>query len=108
MWCPHDIQGMDKMQKVINSGYSHRSLPAQELLSRAVPSVGGSITAQLVQPQGEIPEEGRKKNECIVLEKSNTFVVQNQFFICSFQNNIKLKIKVLANLITRHILIYDL
>ena len=49
------------MQKVINSGYSHRSVPAQELHSRAAPSVGGSITAQSVQPQGEIPEEGRKK-----------------------------------------------
>ena len=32
-----------------------------ELHSRAAPSVGGNITAQSVQPQGEIPEEGRKK-----------------------------------------------
>ena len=54
----------ETMHKVINSGYSHRSVPTkppQELNSRAVPSVGGSITAQSVQPQGEIPEEGRKK-----------------------------------------------
>ena len=47
--------------KVINSGYSHISEPAQELHSRAAPSLGGNITAQSFQPQGEIPEEGRKK-----------------------------------------------
>ena len=47
--------------KVINYGYSHISEPAQELHSRAAPSVGGNITTQLVQPQREIPEEGRKK-----------------------------------------------
>ena len=35
--------------------------PAQD--SRAMPSVGGNIIAQLVQPQGEIPEDGRK-NVC--------------------------------------------
>ena len=29
--------------------------------SRAAPSVGGDITAQSVQPQGEILEVGRKK-----------------------------------------------
>ena len=53
------------MQRVIkNSGSSHISEPAQELHSRAVPSVGGNNTAQSVQLQGEIPEEGRKKN-CI-------------------------------------------
>ena len=43
------------------TGNSHRSVPAQELHSRAVPSVGGSITTQSLQPQGEISEEGRKK-----------------------------------------------
>ena len=47
--------------KVINSGYSHISEPTLELQSRAAPSAGGNITAQSVQPQGEIPEEGRKK-----------------------------------------------
>ena len=47
--------------KVINSGYSRISVPTQELHSRAAPSVGDNITAQLSQPQGEIPEEGRKK-----------------------------------------------
>ena len=47
--------------KVINFGYSHISEPALELHSRAASSVGGNITAQSVQPQGEIPEEGRKK-----------------------------------------------
>ena len=53
------------MQRVIkNSGSSHISEPAQELHSRAVPIVGGNNTAQSVQLQGEIPEEGRKKN-CI-------------------------------------------
>ena len=47
--------------KVINSGYSHISEPAQELHSRAEPSVGGNITSQSVKPQGEILEEDRKK-----------------------------------------------
>ena len=70
---------------VINSGYSHRSAPAQELQSRAAASVGGSITAQLVQPQGEIPEEGRKKitiNKCIVLiylDKKPTMLNQTNY-----------------------------
>ena len=54
--------------KVNNSGYSHISVPAQELHSRAAPSVGGSITAQLVQPQEEIPEEGKKKHFILLLE----------------------------------------
>ena len=36
---------------------NHISEPALELHSRAVPSVRG-ITTQMVQPQGEIPEEG--------------------------------------------------
>ena len=36
---------------------TYQSLP-RELHTRAAPSVGG-ITAQSVQPQGEIPEEGR-------------------------------------------------
>ena len=48
--------------KVINSGYNHISVPSQKLYSRAAPSVGGSITAQSVQPQGEMPEEGRKNS----------------------------------------------
>ena len=54
------------MQKVINSGYSHISEPAQELHSRAWPSVRGNITAQLVQPQGENPG-GRQKKSNIYL-----------------------------------------
>ena len=37
---------------------SHIQEPALKLHSRAAPSIGG-ITAQSVQPQGEIPEEGR-------------------------------------------------
>ena len=37
---------------------SHISEPALELHSRSAPSVRG-ITTQSVQPQGEIPEEGR-------------------------------------------------
>ena len=37
---------------------SHKSEPALELHSRAAPSTRG-ITAQSVQTQGEIPEEGR-------------------------------------------------
>ena len=41
---------------------SHISEPALELHSRAAPSVGG-ITAQSVQPQGEIPEEGRTEKK---------------------------------------------
>ena len=49
--------------KVINSGYSHISEPALELQSRAAPSVRGNITAQSVQPQGEILEEGRRKKK---------------------------------------------
>ena len=53
------------IEKVINSGYSHMSEPAQEpaqeLHSRAAPSVKGNITAQSVQPQGEISEEGTKE-----------------------------------------------
>ena len=40
---------------------SHISELALELHSRAAPSVGG-IIAQLFQPQGKIPEEGRKKS----------------------------------------------
>ena len=50
------------MHKVINSAYSHISVPAQELHSRATLSVGGSITAQSVQLQGKILEDGRKKS----------------------------------------------
>ena len=42
-----------------NSGSSHMSEPAHELHSRAAPSVGGNTTTHLVQPQGEIPEEGK-------------------------------------------------
>ena len=38
-------------------------MPALALHSRAAPSVGG-ITAQSVQPQGEIPEEGRTEKNC--------------------------------------------
>ena len=41
---------------------SHISKPNLVLHSRAVPSVGG-ITDQLVQPQGEIPEEGRTEKK---------------------------------------------
>ena len=40
-------------------GCSHMSYPALELHSRAMPSVRGNITAQLILTQGEIPEEGR-------------------------------------------------
>ena len=36
---------------------------AYELHSRAAPSVGGNTTTQSVQTQGEIPEEGRKKEK---------------------------------------------
>ena len=39
----------------------HLNNGALRLHRRDAPSVGGSITAQSVQPQGEIPEEGRKK-----------------------------------------------
>ena len=52
--------------KVINSGYSHISEPALELHSRAAPSVRGNITAQSVQPQGEIQEDGRRKKNLTV------------------------------------------
>ena len=41
---------------------SHILEPALELHSRAKPSVGG-ITAQLVQPQKEVPEEGRAEKK---------------------------------------------
>ena len=51
--------------KVINSGYSHISEPAQELHSRAEPSVGGNITSQSVKPQGKILEEDRKKKKAV-------------------------------------------
>ena len=37
------------------------SVPDLELLSRAVPSSEVTITAQSVQPQGEIQEKGREK-----------------------------------------------
>ena len=50
---------------LINSEYTNISEPAQELPSRAMPSVGGNITTQSVQPQGEIMEEGRKKEKKI-------------------------------------------
>ena len=59
--------------KVINSGYSHRSVPAQELHCMAAPSVGGSITAQSVQPQEEIPEEGRKNTKKLTTNMSVTY-----------------------------------
>ena len=49
---------------VFSSGSSHILEPAQELHSRAGPSVRGNTTAQLVQPQGEILEEGRRKKMC--------------------------------------------
>ena len=54
---------------------SHISEPARELHSRAAPSIGG-ITAQSVQPQGEIPEEGRTKKN---FEKTQheIYVIQN-------------------------------
>ena len=41
---------------------SHISEPTLEPHSRAAPVVGG-ITAQLVLPQGEIPEEGRTEKK---------------------------------------------
>ena len=47
--------------KVSNSEYSQISEPALELHSRAAPSVGGNITAQLVLTQEEISGEGRYK-----------------------------------------------
>ena len=42
---------------------SHLSEPALELHSRAAPSVGGIIPAQLVLTQGEISEKGTKKQK---------------------------------------------
>ena len=53
------------MQKVINSGYSHISEPTQELHSRAVPKVGGNITAQLVQPRGKSRRKAEKSEEVV-------------------------------------------
>ena len=43
---------------------SHISEPARELHSKSAPSVGG-ITAQSVQQQGEIPEEGRTEKNVV-------------------------------------------
>ena len=54
------------------------SVPTQELHSRAAPSVGGSITAQSVQPQGEILEEDRRKKNN-VYSSANTFISIKQF-----------------------------
>ena len=69
--------------KVINSGYSHISEPALELHSRAGPSVGGNITAPLVQPRGEILEEGRKKTK-------KTLVVSNLQTLVTFERQASL------------------
>ena len=53
------LQGYTMVIK--NYGSSNISEPTQELHSRATPSVEGNTTTQSVQPQGEIPEEGRNK-----------------------------------------------
>ena len=50
---------------------SHISEPALELHSRAALSVGG-ITAQSVQPQGEIQEEGRTEKKIILPRPAGT------------------------------------
>ena len=73
--------------KVINSGYSHISEPTQELNSRAAPSVGGSITAQLVQPQGEIPEEGRKRDELWSNSERNLYHLNRMWIFSIFNSN---------------------
>ena len=65
---------------MINSGHSHRSVPAQELYSMAAPSVGGSVTTQSVQPQGEIPEEGKKKIKLVTIELTFIWSEQNGTF----------------------------
>ena len=49
-----------KIEERLSNTYP-KSEPALELHNRAAPSVGGKITAESVQPQREIPEEGRKK-----------------------------------------------
>ena len=72
--------------KVINLGYSHISEPAQELHSRASPSVRGNITTQLVQPRGEIPEEGRKKkkkkhNNCSLMLYKFQFMLKYNYIV---------------------------
>ena len=53
---------------------SHISESALELYSRASPSVGGIITAQLFVTQGEIPEEGRKN---IIVRTHFKYVVRS-------------------------------
>ena len=63
------------INNVINSGHSHGSVPTQELWSRAAPSVGGYVTTQSVQPQGEIPE---KK---IIIKKQGEVSVQCARFL---------------------------
>ena len=50
------------MHKVINSGNSHTyQCPPKSYTARLRQVSEASITAQSVQPQGEIPEEGRRK-----------------------------------------------
>ena len=52
--------------------------PALELHSRAAPSVGG-ITAQLVQPQGEIRRRAEQKKKSENLDKS--LIVHHQLVV---------------------------
>ena len=60
---------MVRLTMGINSEYSQISEPAPELHSKAAPSVGGNITAQLVLTQEEIPEEGWKKKLLVLTAK---------------------------------------
>ena len=62
---------------------------AIDLHSRAAPNVGGSITAQLVQPQGEIPEEGRKtRKNCFLSIQMNLILgaLGNQIITVKHKN----------------------
>ena len=63
---------------------SHISEPFLELHSRPALSVGG-ITAQSVQPQGEIPEEGRTEKK-VKLKKGKR---RHSFFVNAKQGDAK-------------------
>ena len=60
------------MQKVINSGYGHTYQCPPKSYTAGLRQVSeATITAQSVQPQGEIPEEGRKKTSGLNFKTQN-------------------------------------
>ena len=66
---------------MIKSGYSHISEPALELYSRAMPNVGGNITAQSVLTHREksLGKADQKKSKRIVFNLNGLLQVKKTF-----------------------------